>query len=221
MSKPLYVFDMDDTLVNGDCAMLWNAFLVEKSIATAPEFLETDKAMMALYARGEMDMEEYLAYTLEPITAIPVAEIHALVEEFVTLKVLPNVFPEAIKLIHSLKEQNIPLLVISATVTFIVKRVAQRIGISDAIGIDLAMNESSYSNQVTGVASYREGKILRLKEWLAQNDTIFDEIHFYTDSINDLPLCEYADYTYLINPCDQLLDKAKQNEDWKIYNWGK
>ncbi len=97
MSKPLYVFDMDDTLVNGDCAMLWNAFLVEKSIATAPEFLETDKAMMALYARGEMDMEEYLAYTLEPITAIPVAEIHALVEEFVTLKVLPNVFPEAIK----------------------------------------------------------------------------------------------------------------------------
>ncbi len=32
MSKPLYVFDMDETLINADCAMIWNAFLVEKGI---------------------------------------------------------------------------------------------------------------------------------------------------------------------------------------------
>jgi phosphoserine phosphatase len=99
----------------------------------------------------------------------------------VTLKVLPKVFPEAIYLIHSLKEQNIPLLVISATVTLIVKIVAQSIGINDAIGIALAMNEGCYLNKVTGVPSYREGKILRLKEGVVQNDIIFDEIHFYTD----------------------------------------
>lgn len=30
MSKPLYVFDMDETLFDADCAMLWNRFLVEK-----------------------------------------------------------------------------------------------------------------------------------------------------------------------------------------------
>ncbi|MEF1341684.1 HAD-IB family hydrolase, partial [Vibrio rotiferianus] len=23
MSKPLYVFDMDETLINADCAMIW------------------------------------------------------------------------------------------------------------------------------------------------------------------------------------------------------
>lgn len=42
MSKPLYVFDLDDTLIDGDCAMIWNAFLAEKGIATERNFVEED-----------------------------------------------------------------------------------------------------------------------------------------------------------------------------------
>ncbi len=56
MTQPLYVFDMDETLINGDCAMIWNEFLVEKGIVTDPDFLDEDKRLMALYSRGLMDM---------------------------------------------------------------------------------------------------------------------------------------------------------------------
>jgi len=220
MSQPLYVFDMDDTLVNGDCAMLWNAFMVEKGIVTDPEFLQKDREMMALYAKGQMDMEDYLAYTLQPITRIPANDIDNLVDEFVTNKILPKVFPEALSLINSLKANNTALVIVSATVTFIVKKVAQRIGINEAIGIDLKMNQHFYSTEVLGIPSYREGKIQRLKNWISQNDISFNDIHFYTDSINDLPLCLYADYTYLINPCEQLKNEAKGHSDWITYHWG-
>jgi len=220
MSQALYVFDMDETLVNGDCAMLWNAFMVNKGIVTSPDFLTQDKAMMALYAQGKMDMEEYLAFTLAPISTIPSHEIDALVEEFVSDEVMPVVFPEALNLVNKLKADNVPLLIISATVTFIVKKVAQKLGIKHAIGIDLCMENGCYSSKVSGVASYREGKIQRLKAWVADNDIHFDDIHFYTDSINDLPLCLYADHTYLINPCAQLMEQAKQHQDWQIYRWG-
>lgn len=220
MTKPLYIFDMDDTLVNGDCAMLWNAFIVEKQIVSDPKFLENDSAMMDLYAKGQMDMEEYLSYTLKPITSISMQYIDALVDEFVVEKVLPNVFPEALSLIKSLKEKEMPLLVISATVTFIVKKVANKIGIDQAIGINLAVENNCYTNKVIGIPSYREGKIQRLKDWFAESELFYDDIHFYTDSINDLPLCEYADHVYLINPCGQLLKKAEQYKDWVIYHWG-
>jgi HAD superfamily hydrolase (TIGR01490 family) len=134
--------------------------------------------------------------------------------------VLPNIFPEALTLIDSLKSQSHPLLIISATVAFIVKKVASRIGIDHAIGIDLIMNGNYYSHQIAGIPSYQEGKIQRLKDWIAESDSDFDAIHFYTDSINDLPLCQYADHTYLINPCTQLRNKAEQYKDWVIYNWG-
>jgi len=219
MKQPLYVFDMDETLVNGDCAMLWNAFMVEKEIVSDPDFIATDKTMMALYARGQMDMEEYLSYTLKPLTTIPCDDIDRLVDEFVIAKVLPLVFPDALRLIKTLKSKQLPLLIISATVSFIVQKVAKHLGIDQAIGIDLLLNNGCYSNVVEGVPSYREGKITRLKTWIDESSIDFSEITFYTDSINDLPLCEYADHVYLINPCEQLLNKAQEHKDWTIYHW--
>ncbi|MDW1988439.1 HAD-IB family hydrolase, partial [Vibrio sp. 811] len=73
MSKPLYVFDMDETLINADCAMIWNAFLVEKGIATQSNFIEEDQRLMVLYAEGKMDMEDYLEFCMAPLADMPVA----------------------------------------------------------------------------------------------------------------------------------------------------
>ena len=221
MGKPLHIFDMDETLVNGDCASLWSAFLVKKGVVTDPDYLATDQALMAQYAKGELDMEEYIRYTLAPITPIPRHEIDALVDEFVHTDILPLVFPEALTLVDSLKKRGTACLVISATVTFIVKKVAQAIGIEDALGIELIVENDCYSNKVTGIATYREGKILRLQQWLTEQANTFDEIHFYSDSINDLPLCEYADYAYLVNPCKRLSAEALKHPEWQIFDWGK
>lgn len=220
MEKSLHIFDMDETLVNGDCASLWSAFLVEQGIVTDPDYLATDKVLMMKYAKGELDMEEYILYTLAPITTIPQHEIDNLVDEFVSTKILPLVFPEAITLVNALNAKGIPCLVISATVTFIVKKVAKAIAIEDALGIDLVIENGCYLNQVTGIATYREGKILRLEQWLAEQKISFETIHFYSDSINDLPLCEYADYAYLVNPCERLSAEAKKHPEWTIFNWG-
>ena len=220
MGKPLHIFDMDETLVNGDCASLWSAFLVKKGVVTDPDYLATDQVLMEQYAKGELDMEEYIVYTLAPITHIPQHEIDSLVDEFVQTNILPLVFPEALTLVKSLKESGIACLVISATVTFIVKRVAEAIGIEEALGIELVSKDGCYFNQVTGIATYREGKILRLQQWLTEQKNTFDEIHFYSDSINDLPLCEYADYAYLVNPCERLSAEALKHPDWQIFEWG-
>uniref|UniRef100_UPI003AA86987 HAD family hydrolase n=1 Tax=Stutzerimonas xanthomarina TaxID=271420 RepID=UPI003AA86987 len=95
MSQPLYVFDMDDTLIDGDCAMIWNEFLVDKGIATDPEFLNQDRYLMSLYARGEMDMEDYLDYVMQPLAALPVEQVHALVDECVDSRIMPRLFNEA------------------------------------------------------------------------------------------------------------------------------
>lgn len=225
MVKPLHIFDMDETLVNGDCASLWSQFLVNKGVVTDPDYLDTDKALMDQYAKGELDMEEYIVYTLAPITQIPAKDIDVLVDEFVNTQVVPLVFPEAITLVKSLKTLHLPCMIISATVSFIVDKVAKAMGIEDALGIDLVIKKNSnghpcYQNEVTGIATYREGKILRLQQWLANNPEQFESIHFYSDSINDLPLCEYADFAYLVNPCKRLASEAIKHPNWKIFNWG-
>ncbi|MCE0496178.1 HAD family hydrolase [Vibrio salinus] len=220
MPQPLYVFDMDDTLIDGDCSMLWNQYLVNKGIVTSPDFLETDKRLMDLYSIGKMDMEEYLEFFMQPLINIPQQEVNRMVDEFVSDYVKPRVFNEALSLINDLKAQSHTMLIISATVSFIVRKVAVSLGVSEAIGIDMVIQNDRYTSKIEGVPSYREGKIKRLKDWIGQEENKYTSVHFYTDSINDLPLCEYSDYTYLINPCTQLKKEAN-SRPWQIYHWGK
>ena len=218
MSKPLYVFDMDDTLINGDCAMIWNTFLVEKGIATQHDFLAEDRRLMALYAAGEMDMEDYLQFSMAPLANMPIEHVHALADECVDSHIMPRLYPQAKQLIAQLSRDNITMVIISASVTFLVEAVAKRLGISNALGIDLMQINGCYSSTILGVPSYREGKVTRLESWqMAQTDA-YSDIHFYSDSINDLPLCLHADFTYLVNPCPRL--KAYQAQpNWTVLHW--
>lgn len=218
MSKPLYVFDMDETLVNGDAAMLWNEFLVEKGIASDASFIEEDQRLMGLYSQGELDMENYLTFAMEPLADMTTQQVNVLVEECVENKILPKLFTQTLPLIEQLKRDEIDMLIISASVTFLVEVVGRKLGIPHALGIDLVEQQGCYTSKIEGVPSYREGKVTRLEQWITQQQNQYSEIHFYTDSINDLPLCEYADYVYLVNPCLRLKALADR-PNWQTLNW--
>ena len=218
MSKPLYVFDMDDTLIKGDCAMIWNEFLVKKGIATQTNFLAEDKRLMGLYAEGIMDMEDYLAFSMLPLANMPIEQVNSLVAECVENHILPKQFTQAKTLIEQLTHDGCDILVISASVSFLVEAVAHRLGIPFALGIDLIQQNGCYSSEVQGVPSYREGKVTRLEQWQMAHTQKYSHIHFYSDSINDLPLCQHADFAYLVNPCPRLREYADQ-PNWTVLNW--
>jgi phosphoserine phosphatase len=56
----LALFDLDETLIGGDCSSLWSAFMVKQGWVADPDvFLQQDAEMMRLYAIGQMDMTEY------------------------------------------------------------------------------------------------------------------------------------------------------------------
>ncbi|MCE2571617.1 HAD family hydrolase [Motilimonas eburnea] len=218
MANALYVFDLDDTLINGDCATIWNEFLVAKGIVIAPNFLEEDKRLMHLYAIGKMEMDDYLSVSLAPLANMPIETVNGLVTECVTHRILPKQFSQASALIEQLHRDDMDMLIISASPAFLVKQVGQALGIPHALGIDLVEQNGCYTPNIRGVVSYRAGKVTRLAQWLASQDKSYATIHFYSDSINDLPLCQYADYTYLVNPCPQLAKHANQ-PNWTVLQW--
>lgn len=218
MSTPLYVFDMDETLINADCAMIWNEFLVEKGIAADAGFIAEDQRLMGLYADGKLDMEDYLNFSMAPLADMPKADVDALVAECVESHILAQQFNQSKTLIAQLQRDNIDMVIISASVTFLVQAVGRRLGIPVALGIDLVESNNRYTSQILGVPSYREGKVIRLNQWLAAQDKDYSEVHFFTDSINDLALCEHADFAYLVNPCPKLKAHANQ-PNWTILSW--
>lgn len=160
-------------------------------------------------------MQEYLDFAMAPLSELSTNEVDKLVEECVKSEILGRQFTQAASLIESLLKDNIDMLIISASVTFLVQAVGKQIGITNALGIDLQIKDNRYTSRIQGVPSYREGKVTRLEQWLASMAEQYTDIHFYTDSINDLPLCEFADQAYLVNPCPQLAEHGER------YNWPK
>ncbi|USD35013.1 MULTISPECIES: HAD family hydrolase [Vibrio] len=219
MSQPLYVFDLDETLINADSAMLWNEFLVEKGIVNDANFLAEDQRLMQLYAQGQLNMDDYLNFAMAPIAHLPIEDVQMLVEECVDKWIVPKQFRQSIPLLAELHQQGKQTLIISATVSFLVEAVAQHLGVEHSMGIDLVTTDNRYTAEISGVPSYREGKVTRLEQWLSVQAEPYSEIHFFTDSINDLPLCERADFVYLINPCPKLR-AISERPNWVVLHWG-
>ena len=218
MNGSLTIFDLDETLIAGDSALIWHEFLVQQGIITEPNFLQEDQRLMGLYAIGQLDMQDYLDFTMAAISHVPSHEVDRLAEICVTEKILPHLYPQAKKLLSELQKQQSYLLMISATASFLVNKVAKHLGFNAAMGIDLALKNGCYSSQIVGIATYQSGKVQRLNQWLNTQKTGFNPISFYTDSINDLPLCLQVDKPVMVNPCALLTVHAKAYQ-WPILSW--
>ena len=127
-------------------------------------------------------------------------------------------YPQAWDLIRTLQAKGEQMLVISASVSLLVQAVAAQLGIEQALGIDVEMADGGYSGVIAGTPSYQQGKVVRLAQWQQAHPEYSGEVTFYTDSINDLPLCLHADRVRLVNPCPQLAAANAQHQ-WPVLAW--
>lgn len=215
--RNLIVFDLDETLVDIDTGMQWHEFLVERQLITRPGFLEEDQEMMRLYELGQMEVSDYVRFSLVPLEQYTATQVDQWVEQFVEERVRSRVYPQALERIKAIQDSGDELMIISATVSFLVQPIARMLGIDQSIGVDL-VRDQHYRNAILGIPSFREGKVTRLQQWLDNTSEDFAQIHFYSDSINDRPLLEQADQAFVVNPCALLRPLAEQRQ-WTVLNW--
>ncbi|CAM3139355.1 HAD family hydrolase [Vibrio rarus] len=219
MNAPLYVFDLDETLIDTDSATLWHQYLVEHNIITDTHFLVEDASQMQLYAKGELDMQHYLHFAMAPLASVPKQQLRQLARTFAQQRIAPLVFSQAKALLNELQQSQTTIIVISATVDYLVQAIAEELNIQHAFGIQLESNNDCFSSAIKGIATYREGKVACLEAWLKVNPHYqHHSVIFYSDSINDLPLCQRADACYVVNPCPMLNHEAQLNH-WPILHW--
>ncbi|GHA17382.1 HAD family hydrolase [Oceanisphaera arctica] len=213
----LAIFDLDETLIAGDSASLWLTFLVNRKLAPA-EILEQERHLMAAYYQGRMDMDAYMALTLAPIRHWQQRDLAPLVDEFVEQDILPLVYPAALERLAWHTARGHERLIISATGEHLVKPIARALGVDHAIGIQLECCDGVYNGRTHGVYSYQQGKLVRLQEWLEQQALRPSHSYGYSDSLNDLPLLEFVDTPFAVNPGDHLARLARER-NWSCLDW--
>ncbi|MBG8560774.1 HAD family hydrolase [Pseudomonas sp. 1239] len=214
----LAIFDLDETLIHGDCASLWSEQMVRLGWVDGESFLRRDRELMEAYGKGHLAMEDYMAFSLEPLIGRTPEEVDHLVEPWVEDFIEPIIFSEATRTIAEHRKAGDRILVISASGVHLVGPIASRLGIDEYLGIELEVEKGFYTGKTVGTLTYREGKITRLLEWLDQQEENLEGASFYSDSRNDLPLLLKVDHPYVVNPDPVLREHAEKN-GWPILAW--
>src|SRR5450830_891787 len=164
----LVIFDLDDTLIHGDCATLWSEQMGRLAWVDPESFMRKNNELMDAYSQGKLAMEAFMDFSLEPMIGRTPEEIEHLVEPWVEAVIEPLIYSDATRTIARHPANVDRVLVISASGTHLVTPIAARIGIDEVLGIELDVSHGVYSGLTVGVLTYREGKITRLLEWLEQ-----------------------------------------------------
>ncbi len=211
----LAIFDLDNTLLCGDSDHLWGDFLVGLGVVDADRYKQANDRFYREYSEGKLDIFEFLRFSLKPLSEHTTDTLYAWREQFVTEKIEPIILPAGLQLIQKHRDAGDTLLIITATNAFVTTPIAQRLGIEHLIATTPEMIDGCYTGQVEGTPSYKEGKIERLNQWLANNHHNLDGSYFYSDSHNDIPLLEIIDKPIAVDP-DEALTQHAQNRGWSI-----
>lgn len=200
----LAIFDLDNTLIGGDSDYLWGEFVCERGLVDSADFATKNEQFYADYQAGELDIDAYLRFALTPLKGRPTAELNELHREFMAAKIQPIMLCAATALIEDHRQRGHELLIVTATNSFITRPIADALQIPELLACDGEIVDGVYTGEPIGVPSYHEGKVVRLRAWLAGRDTKLAGAFFYSDSHNDLPLLELVDNPVAVDPDDRL-----------------
>ncbi len=221
MSTPmnLCLFDLDETLLPIDSDHAWGEFMVRAGWVDAAEFARRNDAFYAQYREGRLDIHEYIAFSTAPLRARSAEELTAAHRRFMAEVITPVLRPAAFALVREHHARGDHVALVTATNDFVTAPIAAALGIADLLAVRLERDAGgTITGRIDGTPSYREGKVMRVQEWLAAEGRRwgdFERISVYSDSVNDLPLLERATDPVATNPSPALREVA-ETRGWRV-----
>ncbi|MEI6025611.1 MAG: HAD family hydrolase [Betaproteobacteria bacterium] len=217
----LTLFDLDGTLLPTDSDHAFGEFMVRIGWADPQEHARRNDAFFQDYQAGRLDMHAYIDFATASWRDRPPEELQRMSERFMSEVITPHLREPARALVARHQRRGDRLAIVTATNDFITGPIAQAFGIDTLIATELERDaQGRVTGRILGTPCLREGKIERVGQWLAQQGTrldAFEEVTFYGDSTNDLPLLEIVTHPVATNPAPALA-KIAAARGWTVLN---
>ena len=211
----LAIFDLDNTLLNGDSDYLWGVFLAEQGLVDGTLYERENERFYREYKEGRLDIFEFLRFSLRPLAQQPLDRLQGLHRQFMRDKIEPIILPAAEKLIERHRTAGDTLLIVTATNAFVTAPIAERLGVPHLIATEPERIDGRYTGNVAGIPSFQDGKVRRLETWLAEHGQDLAGSSFYSDSHNDIALLEVVERPVAVDP-DPQLDAYARDRGWPV-----
>lgn len=221
MSAPagtrLALFDLDNTLLTGDTDVLWCEFLIAQGRLDAATFGAANADMEHRYQAGKATATEFCAFYVSLLKGISHGDGELLRQQFFTDWIRPRISDDARALVEKHRAGGDVLILTTATNRFTTELTAKDLGIEHLIAIETESVDEVFTGKTVGVLNMREGKVVRLTQWLQErgwSESLIGEATFYSDSINDLPLLSVVANPVAVDP-DVKLAREVEERGWR------
>ena len=212
----LALFDLDNTILAGDSDYNWSRFLIQEGYLDGAIHAEKNEKFYADYKAGTLDIYAFVEFQFKPLARNPRTVLNQLLKKYVEEVIKPMITEKARALVKRHQDEGDLIIVITATNSFITKPIAELFGIVNLIGTDPEEKEGEFTGKVSGLPSFKEGKVTRLEAWLKGKNlllTSFEKSYFYSDSHNDLPLMQKVTHPVAVDS-DDVLSEYAQSKGW-------
>ena len=217
MAQRLALFDLDNTLLEGDSDHAWGEFLIDRGLVDEKKHRARNDQFYRDYLDENLDMHAYIAFSLDPILTYTIDQRTALLADFMKQCIENMMLKKAQALVNAHKSQGDLCVIVTATNNVITMPIARAFKINNLIATEAELDKNFLTGKIVGVPCYQQGKIEKLNQWLKNqpNNLSLDDSIFYSDSINDLPLLEAANEAVAVDPDHKLLQLSRER-DWGI-----
>jgi HAD superfamily hydrolase (TIGR01490 family) len=215
-SDVLALFDLDQTLLDGDCDEAWVEFLIERKVLDRTAFDESNREIVASYRRGEVGILEFTEFYLSTLAGRSAALMESWRGEYMQQRIMPMITRAARELVSRHQSEGDLVVLTTAASRFLSAPIAQAFDIQNLIATEPEIVEGVFTGKVDGTPNMREGKIARLEAWLSARSTSLSRFRrswFYSDSRNDIPLLSRVTHPVAVN-ADATLSALAAEKGW-------
>lgn len=218
MTKKLALFDLDHTLLSGDSDVLWCEFLMQRGALDRAEFEPRNADMARRYADASVPVQEFCDFYVGTLAGRSPAQWQPLCDQLLDEVIARRIPASARALVDEHRQQGDTLVLTTATNRVITGMTAKYLGIDNLIATEVELEGGVCTGRTSGTLNMREGKVTRLREWLAEHGlpaTLLAQATLYSDSSNDLPLLGAVGEPVAVDPDARLLAHARA-AGWRV-----
>ena len=212
--KTLVIFDVDGTLFKGQTQKVFLKLLRTQNICKFIDYFFISLWFIAYKLTIIKSTKKIREIAYSKLKGFKVSAIDKIISaNFFLFK--NRIFKESYNLINKHKKLNHNLLLISASVDPIIKKICNEFKMQEYLCTRLDVQNNKYTGNLLGDALYGNHKCIKIKEYIKKSKISFNSIIYYADHISDQPVFEFVDIPVCVNP-DKKLKKIALEKNWEI-----
>lgn len=219
----LAVFDLDHTLMPLDTGDMWVRWLVARSGADPRPVASELERFAREYRAGTIDINDFESFQMRFLSQFRRAFLNVELDEYVKAVVEPALPAASRRLVEHYASMGDATALCTATYDFVSKAVARVLGIDLTLAVKPEENDKGeFTGRLASAPSYAEGKVAYVRDAVdaaARKGEPYEAVHFYSDSMADMPLFEYVESLggtcFAVNP-EKKLEEVAAQRDWEV-----